>query len=44
MDHFRYLLGIKRMDKVLNSQIKELCGVMKGVDEGVLWWFSYLER
>ena len=30
------------------SQIRELCGVKKGldkrIDEGVLWWFSHVER
>ena len=40
MDNFRGLLGIKRMDKVPNAKIRQLCGVMKGVDkridEGVL--------
>ena len=37
-----------RMNKVQNAQIRELCGVMKGVDErmeeGVLHWFGYDER
>ena len=33
MDNPRGLLGIRRMDKVLNAWIRELCGVMKGVDE-----------
>ena len=40
MDNFRGLLGIRRMDKVPNAWIRQLCGVMKGVgekiDEGVL--------
>ena len=40
MDNLRGLLGIRRMDKVLNAQISVLCGVTKGVDkridEGVL--------
>ena len=39
------MLGIKRMDRVLNAQIREeLRGVRKGldekIDEGVLWWFG----
>ena len=29
---------------MLNPRIRELCGVMKGVDEGALRWFSYVER
>ena len=33
MDNFRDLLGIRRLDEVKNVRIKELCGVMKGVDE-----------
>ena len=40
MDNLRGLLGIRRMDRVLNAQIRELYGVMKGedkrIDEGVL--------
>ena len=48
MDNLRGLLGIRRMDKVPNAQIKELCGVMKGVDdridEGVLQKFGHVER
>ena len=39
MDNLKGLLGIRRMDKVPNAQIKELCGVTKAVgkrfDEGV---------
>ena len=42
------MLGIKRMDKVPNVQIRELYGVPKGlderIDEGVLQWFSHVER
>ena len=33
MKNFRRLLGIRRMDRVLNAQIRELFGVKKGVDE-----------
>ena len=32
MDNLRGLQGIRRIDKVLNAQIKQLCGVMKGID------------
>ena len=32
MDNHRGLLGIRRMDKVLNAWIREICRVMKGVD------------
>ena len=40
----RELLGIRRMDRVPNARITELCGVKKGLDEridkGVLRWFD----
>ena len=36
MDNLRGLLGIRRMDMVPNVQIRELCKVKKGLDEGVL--------
>ena len=40
-------LGI-RIDKVLNSQIRELCRVTKGIneriDEGVFQWFGHVEN
>ena len=46
MDNLRGLLGIRRMDRVPNAWIRELCRVKKGlderIDEGVLWWFSYV--
>ena len=48
MDKIRSLLGIKRMDRVPNPRIRELCGVAKGVDESieedVLYRFNYVER
>ena len=47
-DKLKGLLGIRRMDKVPNTQIRELCGVRKGlderIDEGVFRWFSHVER
>ena len=48
MDNLRVLLGIRMMEGVPNVQIRELCRVMKGVDErineGVLQWFGHVER
>ena len=50
VDNLRGFLGIKRrrMDKVPNGRIRQLCGVAKGVDEkineGVLRWFDHVER
>ena len=35
IDNFRGLLGIRRMDKVPNAWIRQLCGVTKGVDEKI---------
>ena len=48
MDNLRGLLGIKRMDKVLNAWIRELRRVRKDlderIDEGILQWFGHMER
>ena len=35
MDNLRGLLGIRRMDKVPNTWIRQLCGVMKDVDKKI---------
>ena len=35
MDNPRGLLGIRRMDKVTNAWIRELCGLRKGLDERI---------
>ena len=40
MDNLRGLLGIRRMDTVLNARIRELCGVKKWVDERLMKAFS----
>ena len=36
------------MDRVPNARIRELCrvgkGLDEGIDEGILWWFSHVER
>ena len=41
-------MGIRRIDRVPNVGIKELCKVRKGlderIDEGILRWFSHVER
>ena len=48
MDNLRGFLDIRRMDKVPNALIRELCGVRKGLnersDEGILQWFGHVER
>ena len=48
MDNLRGLLGIRRMDRIPNAKIRELCRVKKGlyerIDEDMLWWFSHVER
>ena len=35
MDNLRGLLGFRRMNRVLNAQIRELCRVKKGLDERI---------
>ena len=40
----RGLLVIRRIDRVLNTWIRKLCGVKEGLDEGVLWWLGHVER
>ena len=48
MDNLRGLLGIRRMDRVPNARISELCGVKKGIDESidesVFRWLGNVER
>ena len=48
MDNLRGLLGFRRMDRVPNALIRELCRVRKfldeRIDEGVLRWFGHGER
>ena len=48
MDNLRGLLDIRRMGKVPNGRIRQLCGETKGVeekiDEGVFPWFRDVER
>ena len=48
MENLRGLLGIRRMDRVPNARIRELCGVTKGmdrrIDEGILRWFGHVEK
>ena len=48
IENYRGLLGIRRMNKLPNTRIKQLCGVAKDVeekiDEDVLRWFSHVER
>ena len=46
MDNLRSFLGIKRIDRVPNARIRDLCGVTKGLDEksdeDVLRWFGHM--
>ena len=35
MDNLSGFLGIRRMDKILNTRMKQLCGMTKGVDENI---------
>ena len=44
MNNLRGLLGIRKMDKVLNTRIRQFCGVTKCVnekiDEDILRWLD----
>src|SRR5678816_2500347 len=48
MDNLRGVLGVRRIDKMRNERIRELCGVNKGVNERInestLRWFSHVGR
>ena len=48
MDNFKGLLGIRRIYRVPNARVRELCGVKKGlderIDEGVLRWLGHVEK
>ena len=48
MNNLRGLLSIRRMNKVPNAWIRQLCGVTKVVDKKidkvVLRWFGHVER
>jgi hypothetical protein len=48
MDNLRGILGVRRIDKMRNEHIRELCGVKKGVNEkineNILRWFGHMER
>ena len=48
MDNLKALLDIRRMDRVPNAWMRELCAVTKGVNkrivEGILQWFGHVER
>ena len=48
MDTLKELLGIRRMDRIPNPRIMELCGVKESlderIDEGVLRWFGHVLR
>ena len=48
MNNLRGFLGIRRMDRVPDARIRELCGVSQWVgertDEGVIRWCFYVER
>ena len=48
MENLRGLLGVRRMERFLNTGIRELCRLKKGIDErideGLLWCFGHVER
>ena len=44
MDNLKGLLGIRRIDRIPNSKVKEICDLKKAVDkrteESALRWFK----
>src|SRR5678816_2452184 len=48
MDNLRGVQGVRRIDKMRNERIRELCGVKKEVNERInesmLRWFGHVER
>src|SRR5678815_5288590 len=48
MNNLRGVLGVRRIDKMRNERIREMCGVKKGVNERInesmLRWFGHVER
>ena len=46
MDNLMGFLGVRRLDKIPNERVRELCGVRKGldgrIDEDVLRWFGHV--
>src|SRR5678816_1591708 len=48
MENLRGMLGVRRINKIRNERIRELCGVKKGVNERInestLRWFGHVER
>ena len=48
MDNLKGVLCARRIDKMRNERIRELCGVKKGINERInestLRWFGHVER
>ena len=48
MDNLSDLLGIRRIDRMLNARVREMCGVEKSGGKRIyviaLWWFGHTER
>ena len=44
MDNLRGFLGIRRMDRVPNARMKQLCRDKNGVSERILRWFGHVEK
>ena len=48
MNNHGGLQGTRRIDRVQNARIRELCEMKKGlderIDEGILLWFGHVEK
>src|SRR5678815_4314459 len=48
MDNLRGVLGVRRIDKMRNERIREMCGVKKWVNERInesmLRWYGHVKR
>ena len=48
MDCLRSIVGVRRMDRVRNADVRKVCGVSKGVEKkregGLLAWYGHVER
>ena len=48
MSCLRSIVGVRRMDRIRNVDVREACGIQKGVEMrreiGLLGWFGHVQR